>query len=280
MKSAGFVLLYAAAIIQPVVSCCGLVRHTSGDLYFFNEQRYMTLIESEELCKSLGGQLPSIHSEADAKFLANIVPPEGSIWLAGRMVSRSPRIYEWTDGSPFDYVPWKSPFPNCEEECCGIAMYAASDVSANKKIFDCSCNSTSLTVCKITMSPASLAERISSVALKVRQLDQDMQSFLSLTDSASRDVSDQMETMKQDDRKKHEMMLQMIAFLNKSIQIDGRERRNTVIVPQQQRMPDAGQQNESVPVYERIATNTVYLVIMSSIIVFLLTTILYKFLSR
>lgn len=244
----------------------------------------MTLAEAEALCKSLGGQLPSLHSNEDAQFLSNIVPAEQNIWLAGRHVSRSPRIFEWTDGTAFDYVPWKSPHPNCEEECCGIALHA--DTDDGRSIFDCSCSNTRLAVCKITMSVGSLSERITSLSQKVRMLDQEMQSFLSLTDFASRNISDQTEKMRRDEEKTRERIKEMVALLNSSIQINGHERRDMVVAPallKPASIADPGPADayeQVAQLRDQVKTNTVCLIIMSVFVVFLITIFLYKFLNR
>lgn len=278
-------LLFATFILTSIVvfsSCSsGFLRNLKGELFFFDDNRLMTLPESETFCKSLSGHLPSIHSHEDAEFLRNLISSEQNIWLAGERVSESPPSYKWTDGTPFDYAPWKSASPNCYTGCCGIALCIVHDVVYNETLLDCSCDKKYHTVCKITMSPGSLSQRINSLTLKIQILDREMQSFIALTDQASRNITEEIKKMQEEDDRAHEKIVRMITFLNSSIQVD--ERRDTVVVQAQQQIagtvPPKGSQDsmQLAQLHDRLTMNTICLVIMSAVIVFLISIILYKY---
>jgi hypothetical protein len=85
----------------------------------------MSLNETEELCKQLGGELPSVHSQEDTNFLMRLIGRNSRVWLGGQRMSSTPggtpnKNYTWLDGSPMDYFPFVADHELCKASCCGI----------------------------------------------------------------------------------------------------------------------------------------------------------------
>lgn len=283
MTAAAFVVLVVALFPHYATGSIGFMRPVNGDLHYYDDERYLSFIDADELCKSLGGRIPSVHSEKDVHFLSNLIPHGASIWLAGRKIKQSPPTYEWTDGTTFDYDVWDPKLvPNCDEDCCGIAMRA--DVSHSMQIFDCGCNQTHLPVCRITMSPTSLAQKVRSVALKVQDLDQQMQSFLTFTHLASGNISEYIAKVREDERRTREKIVEMVNFLNTTAPVYGYEKQLPLIVQpsKQQSEPASAGLNKSSKqqsVGSIVVANSVSIVIVAGAIVFLLSVFLYKYVN-
>jgi hypothetical protein len=77
------------------------------------DNHYATTAETS--CNGLGGNLVSVHSMAEQSFLASILYPiVGSypfVWIGG-VDTNHDRVWEWTDGSSFDFDFWLSGQPD------------------------------------------------------------------------------------------------------------------------------------------------------------------------
>lgn len=87
----------------------------------------MGLMEAEERCSKLGGQMPSVHSKEDVNQLVQLIGHNTRLWLGSKPQDNSspfmPRgTYEWTDGTKFDYQGWVPGAPDCSSDCCGVGV--------------------------------------------------------------------------------------------------------------------------------------------------------------
>ncbi|XP_045074902.1 ladderlectin-like [Coregonus clupeaformis] len=99
-----------------------------GSRCFMFGKTARTWPEAEEICKSLGANLASVHSSEEAQFLQGVVfSMTGSFsptWIGGMeafggLVGKD-RIWFWSDGANFDYQNWNQGEPNnngCSERC-------------------------------------------------------------------------------------------------------------------------------------------------------------------
>ncbi|XP_039671321.1 galactose-specific lectin nattectin-like isoform X4 [Perca fluviatilis] len=71
--------------------------------------------DAETFCQSAGGNLASIHSDAEHKFIRNYIKQvTGSYrhsWIGGTDAVKE-FTWLWTDGSNFDYTSWNAGEPN------------------------------------------------------------------------------------------------------------------------------------------------------------------------
>ncbi|XP_039674876.1 galactose-specific lectin nattectin-like [Perca fluviatilis] len=72
-------------------------------------------IDAEIFCLSLGGNLASVHSEKEHSFLRDFIRrvtgANKTSWIGG-FDSAKEGVWQWTDGSKFDYKPWGAGEPN------------------------------------------------------------------------------------------------------------------------------------------------------------------------
>ena len=99
-----------------------------GDILFFGEQEKMNLTTAEERCSKMYGQLPIVHSKDFAGELSRILGQGNYAWLGTKKLNISsslqPRVYEWSDGSDFDFNEWWGGQPTCQSACCGVSLIA------------------------------------------------------------------------------------------------------------------------------------------------------------
>ncbi|XP_041655787.1 galactose-specific lectin nattectin-like [Cheilinus undulatus] len=71
--------------------------------------------EAERHCTSLDGNLASVRSSGEYKFLRDMVHTETKVheetWLGGYDAAEED-VWLWSDGSPFDFELWKEGEPN------------------------------------------------------------------------------------------------------------------------------------------------------------------------
>jgi len=72
---------------------------------------------SRSFCKSIGGDLASIHSSAVNNFLKGVVGDFVS-WIGGWNPSGDNVVYEWVDGTAWDYTQWAIDEPHSNAERC------------------------------------------------------------------------------------------------------------------------------------------------------------------
>ncbi|XP_074555315.1 type-2 ice-structuring protein-like [Halichoeres trimaculatus] len=84
-----------------------------GGRYFRYETRELTWPEAEGNCRSLGGHLASVHSFYEYQLIQGLITPSGNpeVWLGGSDALRE-GVWEWTDGTTFQYANWCTGEPN------------------------------------------------------------------------------------------------------------------------------------------------------------------------
>merc|ERR1719167_1237055 len=68
---------------------------------------------ASDACNQVGGNLTSIHSKEEVKFIRKLIDPPDlySIWIGGK---RNGNSFQWIDGSPFDFDNWGVKLPDNE----------------------------------------------------------------------------------------------------------------------------------------------------------------------
>ncbi|XP_065736988.1 lymphocyte antigen 75 isoform X2 [Phocoena phocoena] len=71
-------------------------------------QKRVTWYEALNTCSQSGGHLASVHDQNAQLFLEDIVKRDGfPLWVGLSSHDGSESSFEWSDGSAFDYIPWK-----------------------------------------------------------------------------------------------------------------------------------------------------------------------------
>ncbi|KAM6178871.1 lymphocyte antigen 75 [Rhynchocyon petersi] len=71
-------------------------------------QKKVTWYEALNICSQSGGQLASVHDHKGQLFLEDIGKRDGfPLWVGLSSHDGSESSFEWSDGSTFDYIPWK-----------------------------------------------------------------------------------------------------------------------------------------------------------------------------
>ncbi|XP_042347053.1 galactose-specific lectin nattectin-like [Plectropomus leopardus] len=109
-------LLIAGTMSAPLkIACCpaGWTPFGHRCFIFFHEAREW--IFGEHVCRSLGGNLASIHTPEENAFLGDYIEKvAGSrvhTWIGGTDEAQE-GTWLWTDGSPFNYQSWSPGEPN------------------------------------------------------------------------------------------------------------------------------------------------------------------------
>ena len=76
---------------------------------YYTGAKYAT--SAEDYCQTHGGHLASIHSIEEQNFLKNLIGSSGVVWI-GAVEPRHNGVWEWTDGSNFDFSYWVSGQPD------------------------------------------------------------------------------------------------------------------------------------------------------------------------
>lgn len=95
----------------------------NGKLVYFMGRREVNLADANEICGSMNGILPTIHSKADTEAIEKIMGHDARAWLGAKNHSMdSSQFFEWMDGSPWDYelFPTSDHKSPCLSHCCGI----------------------------------------------------------------------------------------------------------------------------------------------------------------
>ncbi|XP_059214274.1 galactose-specific lectin nattectin-like [Centropristis striata] len=103
--------LLAAA---PVTSCPeGWTQFGSRCFIFYYTAK--TWIEAEKTCLSVSGNLASVHSIEDHTFLhehiRRVAGTNRRTWIGGFDAVKE-GMWQWSDGTPFDYTRWNKGQPN------------------------------------------------------------------------------------------------------------------------------------------------------------------------
>ncbi|XP_075046124.1 layilin isoform X2 [Mixophyes fleayi] len=103
-------------------------------IYFHDTSRRLSFEESQEECKRDGGYLMTIKSEAEQKFIQNLIQSltasDGDFWLGLRRTeddspnsSDCQSLYTWIDDSKPTFWNWYVDEPSCGSEVCVVMYY-------------------------------------------------------------------------------------------------------------------------------------------------------------
>ncbi|XP_063799330.1 layilin isoform X2 [Pseudophryne corroboree] len=126
--------LVAEAITGQIVCKHGTQKPCYKIIYFHDTSRRLSFEESQEECKRDGGYLMTIKSEAEQKFIQNLIQSltasDGDFWLGLRRTEdESPSssdcqtLYTWIDGSRPTFWNWYVDEPSCGSEVCVVMYY-------------------------------------------------------------------------------------------------------------------------------------------------------------
>uniref|UniRef100_A0A914PV11 C-type lectin domain-containing protein n=1 Tax=Panagrolaimus davidi TaxID=227884 RepID=A0A914PV11_9BILA len=122
---------------EPTHSCYG----HNGYSY-----QYGNWTAAEQYCESVNAHLPSIHSYDEARFLSTMVALITNVGLWTGLYSNDNEVtWKWSDGSPVDYLPWGSGYPNRNVSSCAYLHI--------NQIYDDTCTASWYIICK---KPATL----------------------------------------------------------------------------------------------------------------------------
>uniref|UniRef100_A0AC34EZT7 C-type lectin domain-containing protein n=1 Tax=Panagrolaimus sp. ES5 TaxID=591445 RepID=A0AC34EZT7_9BILA len=110
--------------------------------FFTSATDAKTWNDAEIFCQSLNGHLASIHSDDEFKFIMNFDYFSNSWywpWLGLSKINQG-GTWQWTDGTPTDYLPWGEGQPVYRNQC--VFGSEGSFVSFN-------CSQPATTLCKI-----------------------------------------------------------------------------------------------------------------------------------
>ncbi|CAJ0917598.1 unnamed protein product, partial [Mesorhabditis belari] len=107
-------------------SCYKVITQTGG----------FTFDQGDQKCKELGGQLASIHSAAEDKYmmeLSNQGKPIGDIQtlIGGQRTGPHSGDWKWSDNTPWDYTNWSASNPNNQNGIQGCIQVLSSQFGAN-----------------------------------------------------------------------------------------------------------------------------------------------------
>jgi hypothetical protein len=86
-----------------------------GRRYWADGGMGRTWEQARALCRSMGGDLASIHDETDVACAVQVVAPSGNIphgaWI-GLYEAQVEGAWRWSDGTPVNFVHWLAGEPN------------------------------------------------------------------------------------------------------------------------------------------------------------------------
>ncbi|KAL2098959.1 hypothetical protein ACEWY4_005439 [Coilia grayii] len=85
--------------------------------YAFKEEK-LAFVDAQKDCVANGGNLASVHSDKENKFLVKLTQKTYA-WIGGRRDEENSEIWLWTDHTPFNYDGWakKQPAANPANLC-------------------------------------------------------------------------------------------------------------------------------------------------------------------
>ncbi|XP_073513239.1 layilin isoform X1 [Phyllobates terribilis] len=133
-------------------------------IYFHDTSRRLSFQEAQDECRRDGGDLMTIKSEAEQKFIQiliqSLTASDGDFWLGLRRIEEeSPSssdcqsLYSWVDGSKPTFWNWYADEPSCGSEVCVVMYYQpfASPGVGGRYMFqwnDDQCNMKNNFICK------------------------------------------------------------------------------------------------------------------------------------
>ena len=121
------------------------LKQWNGKVLIYDSDR-MKLKDAQLTCNDFFGHLPFVHSSDDVDEIGHFGE---YIWLGAKPEDKNSSdsldVYEWSDGSPFDYRAWHSSHPPCKGSCCAVALYP--DDNVGNRMVTTECLSTNSMVC-------------------------------------------------------------------------------------------------------------------------------------
>uniref|UniRef100_A0AC34FPZ3 C-type lectin domain-containing protein n=1 Tax=Panagrolaimus sp. ES5 TaxID=591445 RepID=A0AC34FPZ3_9BILA len=114
---------------EPTKSCYGVGNFTGP----------FTWESAEKYCEAFGAHLMSLHSSEEAYFLRYTVFVSHIPYWSGAFSSDGGLIWEWSDGTPWDYNPWFGGYPNLHKTACGLMWGGAMTDHPCTEIFQPIC---------------------------------------------------------------------------------------------------------------------------------------------
>jgi hypothetical protein len=101
-----------------------------------------TFMEAEQSCQDdFGGHLASIHSSEEDAFISGLVDPQGiggiTAWIGGfaeeGFEDGPGALYEWTDGTHWDYANWRSSTdePNGDDPPAAVQFWPTNSANGD-----------------------------------------------------------------------------------------------------------------------------------------------------
>ena len=111
-----------------------------GKLVYFRGVMEVSLTDANEICGSMNGKLPSVHSKEDALAIEQIMGHDARAWLGGKnLSSEDSNNFKWIDGTSWDYdlFPTGEHRTPCSSHCCGIGYTTVSPYETGFVIKNC-----------------------------------------------------------------------------------------------------------------------------------------------
>nr|ACO82038.1 C-type lectin 5 [Perca flavescens] len=105
---------WPSTVLQPTGHCPPGWTQFGSRCFSFNIQR-KSWTDAENFCKAAGGNLASVHSEEEHEFLRTFIKQVSGLnrrtWIGGSD-SVQEGVWQWSDGSPFNYRRWHVGLPD------------------------------------------------------------------------------------------------------------------------------------------------------------------------
>lgn len=135
-------LLFGPIRRAPVRQSAPAYSMWNGKLVYFHGASELSLEDASEICGSMNGRLPSVHSREDTQAIEEIMGHDARAWLGAETHSKGnrPQSFQWLDGSAWDYelFPTSDHRLPCDADCCGIGYTTVSLYTSGFVIKRCS----------------------------------------------------------------------------------------------------------------------------------------------
>ena len=129
-------LNFDAIVSDPVPPCGGNWTQFGVHCYKYFGER-LSWYDAQARCEQEGGHLTSIHSAEENLFVTSLQPKDSArdsgIWIGGNDIDTE-GIWEWTDGSTWNFQIWRYGEPNAafiNEDCADLG---GSDAPCNREM--------------------------------------------------------------------------------------------------------------------------------------------------
>lgn len=123
---------YKDGAAPPPSSCASFEVSFQGYCYSATGYKWMDYPAAAQLCAANGGEVASIHSQAENQFVFGMMPPATqAAWIG---LKRAGNGFTWADGKPASYFNWAPGEPNNEKskENCAVIWGPGLDFASMK----------------------------------------------------------------------------------------------------------------------------------------------------